>query len=53
VGCVGENSGSGGDNSATDPDRHAGCAAATSSGDKSAAIHNIAGIAEPTGTLAL
>ena len=51
VGCVGENSGSSGDNSAAGPDRHAASAAATSSGDKSAAVHNITGIAGPTGAI--
>ena len=53
VGCVGENSRSSGHNSATGPECHTGCAAAISSGDKSAAVRNTAGIAEPTGALAL
>jgi len=48
---VGENSGSSGDNSAAGPDRHAGSAVATSSGDKSAAVRNITGIAGPTGAI--
>ena len=53
VGCVGENSRSSCDNSATGSGRHADGAAAISSGDKSAAAHITAAIAEPTGALAL
>jgi hypothetical protein len=52
VGCVGENSGSSGDACAAGPDRHAG-SAASGSRDKSATVHNIAGIAESIGALAL
>ena len=52
VGCVGENSGSSGDNSAAGQTRHAGSARRRrSSGDKSAAVHNITGIAGPTGAI--